>query len=137
MAPQEAEQLIKILANYCDPPFPEQEAIRKVASAFKEARNLAQEIRDLISGTSGGLRVTEVDKILGIGTNRDKENRKKIFQRLVAEGRLEKTGAGLYRVVQAESAGIDFLNADTGGPLPVKWPFGIEQLVNIYKKILL
>jgi hypothetical protein len=137
MDPQEAQYVLDILAKNCNPPFPEKEVLKKIESAFKDDRNLALEVRELISGTSGGLKVTEVDKILDIGTKRDKENRKKIFQRLVAEGLLEKMSPGHYRIIEADCDKIDYLSAPDGPPLPVKWPLELERLVKMYSKNLM
>lgn len=136
MPPQDAEHIIKILAKNCLPAFPEKEALAKIESAFKEERNLAHEIREWVSVTGVLLTATECDKELGIVTKRDRDNRRQVFGRLVTEGILERVGGkvGVFRVIEKECPEIDFLNADTRGPLPIKWPLELEKLVNIYRK---
>ncbi len=137
MPPGEAEQVIRMLANNCIPPFPEKDALDKIQSAYKGARTLAQEIRAWVNGTKGGFTGTELDKDLGIGTKGDKDNRKKILQRLGQEGIIEKVGPGLYRVIDRECNELAFLNADAGAPQLIKWPFDLQNLVNVYKKNLI
>ena len=138
MAPQDAEKVIKFLAKNCLPAFPEKEALRKIQSAYKGERNLSQEIRDWLSVTKSLLSVTECDKELNIVTKRDKDNRRRIFCRLVGEGILERVEGrvGVFRVIERESQEIDFLSADGGAPLPIRLPFCLEKLVNIYRKNL-
>jgi hypothetical protein len=100
---------------------------------------LAQEIRDWLSVTKACHTVTECDTELGIVTNRDKTNRRKIYQRLVEEGiiaRIEDR-PGTFRVIERESNSLDFMSADTGTVIPFKWPFELETLVNIYPKNLI
>jgi hypothetical protein len=136
MTPLDAKQLIKILAKNCQPAFPEQDALRKIESAFKEERNLALEIRDWLSVTKALFTVTECDTELNIVTKRDKDNRRQILHRLANEGEITRVEgrAGTYRVIEKECPVIDFLTADTGKPLSIKWPFELERLVNFYRK---
>jgi hypothetical protein len=138
MTPQDAEQVIRILAQNCSPAFPEKDALRKIESAFKEERNLAQEIREWLNVTGPLWTVTECDKELGIVTDRYKANRRVILHRLVLEGVIARVEgkAGTFRVVEKQCNEIDFLSGDTGTPQPIKWPLGLEKYVNIYRKNL-
>lgn len=138
MTPQDAEQVIKILAKNCFPAFPEKDALRKIESAFKEERNLAQEIREWLNVTGPLWTVTECDRELGIVTDRYKANRRVILHRLVTEGVIARVEgkSGTFRLVEREANELDFLNADTGSPQPIQWPFELQRLVDIYPKNL-
>lgn len=139
MTPQDAEQVIKILAKNCSPVFSEKDAFAKIQSAFKGERNLTQEIRDWLSVTKALLSVPECDAELGIVTKRDKDARRQVFCRLVKDNILERIAGrvGVYRVIEKECNELDFLTADVGAPQPIKWPFDLQTLVNIYKKNLI
>ncbi len=131
---------IEFLAHTLDP---DKETKRwakdKTKSAFQRIQrretSLAEEVRAWVRDTSGTFSGTECDKYLGIVTQRDMVNRRKIFQRLADEGLIErvKDQNNLFRRIETECEEIDFLNADTT-PLDVRWPLGEERYFNCHPK---
>lgn len=98
----------------------------------KRKQNLTEQIREWVSVTDGDFYVTQVDKELEIVTKRDKSSRRKIFQRLVEQGIIEKASVkqGHYRLVDVDCELIDWSNAESE-TVDIKFPFGIEDYVEI------
>jgi hypothetical protein len=123
-----AQQVLKIMAKNCKPPFNEKEALAKVRSTYQheieETKSLAARIREWIqdiSVTPGvTFSVTRCDTELGCVTQRDKANRRKILSRLVKDGLIEPYGktAGEFRIVDKSEEVIDWMNAEDGDGLP-------------------
>jgi hypothetical protein len=112
----------------------------KVQSALNrknlKERNLKDEIEGWISVTEGDFTVTECDKELEIVTKRDKDNRRQIFHRLLNTVIERVHGKNvMYRRKNVDCEDLDFLNADTT-PFDIRFPLGVHELVNIYKKSL-
>ena len=127
----EAQQVLKIMAKNCTPPFTEAAALAKVASTYREQNevetNLAERIREWVLVTPGDFRVTDIDNELGLVTPSDKNNRTKILSRLVADGLIERGGKrGQYRAIDRHEEIIDWENAEAGDGLPIKWPLELE-----------
>ncbi len=59
------------------------------------------------------------------------------FKRLVKRGMLQviKNRSGMYRYMNGKMEEIDFFNVDTT-PYPIKYPLGVHELVETYKKSL-
>lgn len=137
---KEIEQfLLVICRKLCEPPMEESVIPVKIKSAIdrlaKREGNLAQEIKDLISVTSGDISVTFVDKELNIVTKRDIDNRRKIIQRFIhKDNLLEATKkAGVYRVIKKDCDTIDWKSASSE-PLNIEMPFGLEAFVRLFPK---
>jgi len=140
MSPDNVLETIEFLADKLDPDNETKRWARaKIKSAFDRLQrgetSLANEIRAWVRDTSGTFSGTEVDKDLNIGTKRDKENRKKILQRLVTERLIEriKGQSNLFRTVELECERIDFLEAPTE-PLDIRWPLGIDDYFKTYRR---
>ena len=135
--PEQSLQLLEILSNNCDPPYPQKDVIAKVTSTFQhaedEGKSLAERIREWIqdmSVTPGvTFSVTRCDTDLAIVTQRDKANRRKIMSRLVGDGVIEPHGkkAGDFRIVDKHESVIDWEHAEVGGGLPLRWPLELEK----------
>ncbi|MFC2122114.1 bifunctional DNA primase/polymerase [Bacteroidota bacterium] len=98
-------------------------------------RNLSLEIRDWVVETGGRwFTRVDMDKEVDIFTPQDKENRKKIIQRLKHAGEIEEHPfvSGKYRFVDANCEDIAIGEAFVGEPIPFQWPFGIESYANLY-----
>jgi hypothetical protein len=132
-------QVLEILAKNCTPPFPEHDIPTKIQSAlkrvFRQEKNLAQEVKDWISVTSGYFSVTDCYNELQVVTKCDKANVRQTLVRLSKEGEIERhpTKNGQYRKINTSVEEIDFLNAPIGC-VNLKWPFEIEQYVKILPK---
>jgi len=130
------EQYLTFIARHCNPPFLQKEIQARIQSALKRAesreRNLTQELRDLIVTTSGNISTTFVYNCQHLTTREEKKTALVILGRFVKEGLLERVPGqvGMYRRVESEVETIDFLNA-TSEVFPVKWPFQVEQLVEV------
>jgi len=114
-------------------------AREKTRSAFTrlshKERNLSDEIRAFVRDTSGTFTGQEVDKECDIGTKRDKENRKKVLQRLLKENIIERVGGknSHYRRIEIECDPIDYLSAPTT-QFDVTLPLDLNELSCIYPK---
>jgi len=131
------KQTIEIIASNCNPPFSLNEAEEKIRSAMARAerrdRTLSVDVRDWVLSTSGVFLSTEIYNCLQLSTREERKNVSIILKRLSAEGVIEKYGNknGQYRCLDGEIEPLDWLNANIT-PLDLRWPFGIERLVNIY-----
>jgi hypothetical protein len=133
MPENEIVQVIELLAQSCNPPFPQNEIKAKVESAIKRLEkreiNLSEEVRAFISVTNGYFSVTECFKtIQTVTTVIRRDNIRQILHRLFKEGAIEKYGNqdGVYRRVENQCKEIDFLHV-TGERLEIRYPFGIER----------
>ncbi len=132
-------QAMKTLGENCSPPFPENEILEKIESAFKrvkkQERNLTEDIERWVSVTNGWFSVTDSDKALQCVTNEEKTARRQVFHRLLEKGVIERYGTkdGVYRRVDSESTEIDFLEIEDQ-LVNILWPFEIQQWVKILPK---
>lgn len=152
MAKEHAEKIIVMLAKMCSPPFPENEALRKIESAWKQARgeiNITAMVREWVLSTNGDFLSTDVDRELQLSTMSTSPEEKRIIlrtlskalERLVKEGIIERVGSrrGHFRRLERESELLDFVNVDCTTVFPLKWPapFHLERLINLYHKNLI
>ena len=129
---EQALQLLEMLGQCCQPPYPQKDITTKVLSTYRHAeaenQSLAERIREWALMTPGDFKVTEADCELGIVTPSDKNNRTKILGRLVDEGIIERgRKRGEYRVINRDEQVIDWMNADAGDGLPIRWPLELEN----------
>jgi hypothetical protein len=139
MNPENIEKVLAHLAGACTPPFPKAEALIKVRSAveraYKEQRNLAKEIREWVSVTSGIFSITDIYLALHIITPEDKNNARQILRRLKAEELIIPHGqkADVYRRIIP-----DYIEMDYKGiipkPLDIDWPMDIGRYFYTYAK---
>jgi len=109
-------------------------------SLQKEARDLSlfeglsKRVRAWIENTSGWWETRELDFDLGISGPRDKENRKKILQRLREQGVIEQHPKlnKEWRYVDIRVTNLLFKTASSTGVLPLRWPMGVEKYVNLF-----
>lgn len=95
---------------------------------------LSERVLVWVRDTSGWWETHELDDDLGIKNHRDKDNRRKVLQRLREQGIIERhpTINKRFRFVNTRTTSLDFRTATNGGILPIKWPLGIEDYVNIF-----
>lgn len=98
-------------------------------------RNLSKDIGDWVNLTEGVFNLTELRKDLQIITSTDRANLSVVIHRLKDQGVIESGGRknGEYRRIVRDCERVDWINAPTD-PIPFKWPFGLEDLANIYPK---
>ncbi len=141
MSYENALLVVKLAARACNPPFPESEAVKKVDSAYKRnddyQENISSAVREWLNINQGVFTIDDVAK--DILQNHDRNARKYlsvVLQHLSETGLIVKHGSkrGVYRIVDDQANDINFLAADISKPYPIKWPFRIEDMVNIYPK---
>jgi len=140
MPPADVLKAIEYIAETLDPGNETKKWAReKTRSAFariaRKDRNLAQEIRDLLVDKVWTFSVTEVDKELDLWTSVDKKNRRKIFQRLIKDGLIERIPekVGIYRRIESTCEEIDFLTAPTD-EIDLTLPLGLSDHFKAYRK---
>jgi len=138
-----ANNVLDILADNCRPEF--DDAPAKVKSAIDRVatreRNLHQEIETWVRNQERDITYQECDKELHIVTKGDKDNRRKAFQRLCEPfpngdpPLLERSGKrnGQFSILNPEVDWLD-IDAATTNPLDIKFPFGLEKIINIPEK---
>lgn len=101
-----------------------------------EHKSLSEQVREWVLVTSGEFMVTNCYQDLGVVTVSDKATVRQNLIRLTESGTLAKCGEkrGCYRLIEADSPSIDFLNADISQVYDLKFPFEIERYVHIYPK---
>ena len=137
--PEVAEQVLNILADNCNPPFPKNEIPAKIKSALNRVhareRNLADEVREYFLLQDGYTFIQDILQTLQITTKEEKKNLGVVLTRLVQDGIIEHYGEkrGCYRPITKNLKKMNFID----GPIPefeVKLPLGLHDLVSIYKK---
>lgn len=147
----------------CTPPLPEDE-VKKIAesiSRYPDGNNVyiytlrtgqdrdkakrdkngtengtitSDTVLEWVKNTSGWFETQELDRELGITSQKDKENRRKIMLRLKERGiiqphqRINKQ----FRYVDTAITQIDFKTANSAAELRLKWPLQIETMINLY-----
>jgi len=135
----EVFQVLRILANNCNPPFPEKELNAKIESALKrlerKERALSDEVREWVLSTTGYFLSTDIYSCLQLSTRDEKKNVSIILRRLADQRTIEKHKEknGCYRLIDAEAEDIDFLNA-SAETVEIRWPFQIERYVKTLPK---
>ncbi|MCK9276319.1 MAG: bifunctional DNA primase/polymerase [Syntrophales bacterium] len=136
MSEGDARYILDILAHNCSPPFSPQEAQVKIDSALQRAkrreRNIQKEVEEWVSVTTGYWNVTECCQALQCVTKEEKTAVRVAVHRLYKAENIEKHGSrnGVYRTVDTQCEDIDFRSV-IETPLDIKWPFRIEELVQI------
>lgn len=140
------EEIYNVLHPYaqmCKPPFPEKELKIKIESAIKRIGSreisLIDEVREYVNSATGQFSFRNVCNDLNIYTVADKKNVSKILNSLVEEGILEKSGRwnAVYRKKVSDLQKIELNKIEIPEPLDLKFPFKIEELVDIYPKNLI
>lgn len=132
-----AYKIGEIIAEKCNPPFPQRDVKDKVESAYgrieRRERNLVQDVRDYISLQDSYIYLTDAYTTLQTLHSSEKANLQVIMHRLCKEGVLEKVGRGTFKKVEQDCADIDIWSADVS-PFPIRYPLGLHEFVNTYPK---
>ena len=129
-------QVIEILAQNCNPPFPLNEVEAKVKSAFsRRERNITRDVSDWVRLQDGYFETTSCYNELQLTTKEQKKAAIVALVRLKSEGIIESYGTkrGCFRTVAKDSEEIDFMSADDN-PVELVWPFEIQEWVKILPK---
>ena len=95
---------------------------------------LSDMVRAWIEDTSGWWATEEIDRDLGLTSPNAKQSRKKVLQRLKASGVIEQHAKQnkQWRYVNTRVTSLEFKAAGRDGILPVRWPMGLENFVNLF-----
>ena len=96
---------------------------------------LADEIRQLVSVTSGDFSITDLYNSLQGVTHKDKANVRVVLHRLKQEGIIERSGKkdGVFRRVESDLEAMDYVNAPTEG-LDFDWPLNLHEIAVVFPK---
>lgn len=127
MPKSNAIEIIKSLAANCNPPFPLDEAIRKVDSAYDNLpreRDITQEMDEWIADSEGLFKITDIFNYLK-PSKRDQKIIRKYIRTLIKNNVIERVsskGNGIFRRVINNTAIIDFKNAPDDIIFDIDWP---------------
>lgn len=138
-----ARKALEIIANNCNPPFPEKEIDAKIGSAMERAkrreRNLSQEVSEFIDSTNGNFYSTDVQHFLQISTLSEKKNLSVILKRLCDDQKIERYGDknGSWRKIDRDIEFMDFVNVSQEGIIDLELPLGIHKKTMIFPKAVI
>ena len=131
------QQVMRILAMNCNPPFSENEVKVKIGSAIKRAEkkehNWQQELTEWVMLQNGYWKVTDCYNELQSVTKQDKGTVRVVIKRLMDSGIIEhhpKT-SGVYRKLEIDLEEIDYMNAPTEA-MDFKLPLNISRYADAY-----
>ena len=139
MKKEDIFKTLEIVAEKCNPPFPENEIPVKIESAFNRSmdkdRNITAEIRDYIGITFGSFNHNILCKSI---TFHNMASVRAILHRLCkGEHPIiepdKSRGDGWFRKIEKDETEIDWKNASENY-LDIKWPFEIEKWFNTARK---
>ena len=143
-------------ANNCTPPYPIEDLRKTIKSAMRyptvetqridmvnqvdddteQTRNLSMAIREWIDKTDSWWTTDELDNELGIRLPKEKNIRAQVLFKL-KNGTSKKIRQHLsvnkrYRKIDSEVIGLDYKSTPQGRALDIRWPLGVEDLVQVY-----
>ena len=134
-----AREVLNILSNQCNPPFPEKEAQAKIDSVLsrceRRERNLTEDLRRWIDLTSAYFSLTEAYDPLQILTSQ-KNTVHQIMHRFVKDGYVERhpNKNGIYRRIDRDIEFMNFADADIENTVKVSLPLDLHKKTNLYPK---
>jgi hypothetical protein len=140
-----ARQVLDILAKNCEPPFPKQEAQRKIDSVLKRVerkdRSIAGEVREWVLSTSGNFLSTDCQHELTLSTRSEVKTMHMALRRL-CEGSnpsIVRHGQkrGCYRRIENDIEFMDFLSADTENTVDLTLPLGLSGKTRLFPKAVI
>jgi hypothetical protein len=110
--------------------------LQNISGSVALAKDLKTYVWNWIRLSSGWFDYQRIYRDLGIETEANKTSCRSILHRLCKEGLVERDPKkdGMYRLLDSASPEIPWQNADPKAFIPLKWVFGLEELVNIYPK---
>ena len=129
-----ARQVLELLADNSNPPFPKKDAEIKIQSALQRAsrkeKNVARLVQDFIEVTNGHFVVTDVYMESQLVTKEEKHAAIVELKRQCEAGRIMPDGnrRGAYRTVDADCEEMNYLDAETN-TVELRLPFNIHDRV--------
>jgi len=130
------EKYLQFVGQNCNPPFPDNELSVKIQSAFQRSKKrrsgLTEEIKEIISATSGNINATYLYNALQCATRNEKSGVRTVLSRLVNEGLLVKSGnkVGEYRVIDGECEPENWQDAEISN-VKMWLPFELNEMIEI------
>jgi hypothetical protein len=130
-------QTLNIVADKCG--FPQKDVPIKVKSAmdraYRRERNVAGEVRELVTAIVGNFSVQDIYSELKFLSNEEREAARKVLLRLCSEGAIERNPwrYGSYRKIETDIEEMDWRSASIE-PLDIRWPLGIDNFYQTYPK---
>ena len=134
----EARNVLNILAEHCEPPFPYEQVEIKIASAMqridRKTRNISQEVKDWSLLNEGVFLLKDCYFELKLVNSEDQLTARVTLAKLVKDGSIEKYGnnRGQYRAKTTDAPVIDIYSADMS-EYDVKLPLSIHEYVKVHK----
>ena len=96
--------------------------------------SLSGRVLEWVKGTHAWWATEELDRDLGFVSASDKDYRGKVLRKLKADGIIEPHPKinKQFRYVNTKVTGLNFKTASSAGVLPIRWPLGVEQFVNLF-----
>lgn len=135
--PSELYTFTRVLANGTVPPLGDAEVrdiVRHVLERMTRTdRNVASDVHDWLAESPGEFRLIELYGDLGLEDKAQKALARQTILRVVESGILapHPSKKGVYRAVKPDADPLDWRSAPTE-VLPVKLPFDLHEVVNIY-----
>jgi len=130
------EKYLSFIGQNCSPPYPEKELKVKINSALdrskKRKSGVTDEIKNIISATSGNISATYLYNALQCATSAEKGGVRTVLSRLVEEGLLEKSGtrAGEYRIIDGLCEPEDWKSTEVNN-INIWLPFELNEMIDI------
>jgi hypothetical protein len=138
-----ANYILNIIADKCNPPFPEKEIPIKIQSAIHRARqrerNFQDEVESWVSVTEGYWNVTECNQALQSVTKEEKTAVRVAVHRLCKAGIIERHGDknGCYRRIDTSIDFMDFANADIENTVDLALPLALHRKTKLFPKAVI
>lgn len=115
-----------------------EETLTMVEGYYHDAieATLSTKINEWVYSTRGWFGMKQLDTELDIRDKTSRNNRRFIIHKLATLGVIETDGNrnGIYRIVDNRCPEIKWQDADANNVLDLKWPFELEEYVNLYPK---
>lgn len=131
------QEVLRIIANNCVPPYPEKDIEVKIKSALdrvsRKERNIAHEIDTWLESVDSHFLVSDYYLESAVVSPKDKHAAIVYFRKLADLKKIESipTKRGQYRKINQDVEVIDWKNAQDK-EYPIRWPLGLDELVKLY-----
>lgn len=126
-----------------NPPLSESEIVSVINSVFstdsRNNRNLAEEVREWVTMSTGNFSVTDIHRELNLITKEQKHAVNKEIAKLAKDRVIEKHGEkrGHYRLVDNDLEEMKWYEVTDFTPYDIALPFEIHKYVKIHKKSII
>lgn len=140
----EVEYIIKHLANYCTPPFPSKDALKKVESAYKKidsgtGGNITARVREWVLCEPSVVSVRDCYNSLCFVSSREKDAARQAFRTLVSSGEIVPIEGrrGEYRRIDRDLNRIKLSGGVYEDEIDIKYPFHLQKYYRTLSKTVM